>query len=67
MNGVGRAHAHEALQTVPSPRRQLRPRWAYWLSAAAVLAWVLYLFFLLPSPDARVILVPTATAVAAGG
>ena len=67
MNGVGRAHTHDAPRGVASPRRQLRPKWAYWLSAAAVLAWLLYLFFLLPSPDARVILVPTATAVAAGG
>ena len=67
MNGVGRAHTHEALRTGPSPRRQLRRQWAYRLCAAAVLAWLLYLFFLLPSPDARVILVPTATAVAAGG
>ena len=67
MNGIGRAHTHKALRTVPSPRSQLRPQWAFRLAAAAVLAWLLYLFFLLPSPDARVILVPTATAVAAGG
>jgi hypothetical protein len=36
-----------------------RPRsWGYWLTVAAVLVVVLYLFFFLPLPDARVMVAP---------
>ena len=61
----GRTPSSDTLRA-PAPRsHRVGVRWAYWL-AAAVLALLLYLFFL-PLPDTRVILGPPAALGAVDG
>ena len=47
----GPARDHGVLGTPPPQRFGGAPAWAYWCTAVAVLAVLLYLFFLLPNPD----------------